>query len=444
VTEARRAETELRRRAVHDELTDLPNRALLTDRIEMALKRQERSAGGTSALLFLDLDHFKLVNDSHGHDAGDLLLVEIGRRLLDAVRPSDTVARLGGDEFAVLCEGADELLALAVAERLRQCLSTPIEIRGQRVYIDTSIGIAMSPPHAAETLLRFADLAMYEAKSAGRGQIRVFDSTLATSVDRRLLVMNALREALRHDALDLHYQPIVDIETGKLHGVEALLRWIDPQLGSVSPVEIIAAADSMGLSLTLDRWVLHRACTELARLRWRGVCTVAQLSVNVSARSFATGGLDDLVARTIAETGWPADQLTLEVTESAIMTDAPHAVDLLTNLRDHGIAIAIDDFGTGYSSLAYLKRLPVSILKIDRSFIDQVTDDPDSRAIAASIVDLANALGLRTVAEGIETAEQAAVMLQLGCPSGQGFLWSAAVPAGELARFARVVSGTVG
>jgi diguanylate cyclase (GGDEF)-like protein/PAS domain S-box-containing protein len=436
VTEARRAENELRHRSAHDVLTDLPNRALLVDRIQRALARRHPVTDSSIALLFLDLDHFKLVNDSRGHDAGDLLLIEIGRRLRHAVRPQDTVARLGGDEFAVLCENVDEALAMTIADRLREALSRPVELGGPRVYVDASIGIALSPPHDAEALLRFADVAMYEAKASGRGRIRVFDATLALSGERRLLVMNALREALDGDRLTLHYQPIVDIASGRMTGVEALLRWHDDALGRVSPLEVVDAADAMGLSLALDRWVIQRASQEMVELRRRHGLDRFQLGVNVSARSFAAPGLEAIVARSSAETGWPSDDLTLEVTESAIMTDAPGAVALLQQLKGQGVRIAVDDFGTGYSSLAYLKRLPVSVLKIDRSFIDSVTTDADSRAIVRSIVQLAEALGLDTVAEGIETAENAAVMLELGCSVGQGWLWSPAVPADELSRVA--------
>jgi diguanylate cyclase (GGDEF)-like protein/PAS domain S-box-containing protein len=437
VTEARRAERELRRQALHDALTDLPNRALLSDRLDMAIRRRERMETGSVALIFLDLDQFKLVNDSRGHDAGDELLVEIGSRLQRAIRPGDTVARFGGDEFAVLCEDVDEQAARQVAERLRAALGEPVEIRGHRVYVDASIGIALSPPHEPDTLLRFADTAMYRAKSEGRGRIRVFDSTLATGADRKLMVMSALHEALDKNSLHLHYQPIVDIRTGALRGVEALLRWTDDRLGEVSPVEVVAAAESMGMLFALDEWVLRKASEELAQARPGAIPADAYLSVNVSAGNIGAMPLDDLVVRTVEATGWPAHRLVLEVTESAIMADAESAVRLLTRLRELGVAIAVDDFGTGYSSLAYLKRLPVSVLKIDRSFVDQVTVDPDSLAIATSIVDLSRALGLRTVAEGIETPDQAAAMLRLGCTNGQGYLWSPAVPVEDLGCFGR-------
>jgi diguanylate cyclase (GGDEF)-like protein/PAS domain S-box-containing protein len=434
VTAARAAEGELRRRALHDVLTDLPNRALLSDRLHMALARRQRGSVRPVALMFLDLDQFKAVNDSLGHDAGDLLLVEIGRRLQEGVRSEDTVARLGGDEFAVLCEDIEEADAVLLAERLRGSVAKPIDLRGQRVLVDASIGIALSPPDDAPALLRSADAAMYQAKADGRGRTRVFDATLASSADRRLTVMSRLRELLTTgDGLELHYQPIVDLASGAVRSVEALLRWSDDDLGQVSPPEVVAAAEATGLTYALDTWVLDRACTDLAGLRDRGVLADIALSVNLSAQSIGTTPLDELVAEVTGRSGWPADQLTLEVTESAIMTDPEPAAVLLDVLRRRGVSIAVDDFGTGYSSLAYLKRLPVSILKIDRSFVDQVTTDADSLAIVTSIVDLARGLGLRTIAEGIEHREQAVAMLRLGCTGGQGFLFGAAVPLEELA-----------
>jgi diguanylate cyclase (GGDEF)-like protein/PAS domain S-box-containing protein len=435
VTQDRAAEDELRRRALHDALTDLPNRTLLSDRLENALARRGRSHARPVALLFLDLDQFKMVNDSLGHDAGDLLLVEIALRLQQGVRAGDTVARLGGDEFAVLCEDIDEADAVALAERLRARLTEAIDLAGHRVFVDASIGIALSPPHDPATLQRSADAAMYQAKSDGRGRTRVFNATLASTADRRLMVMSRLREALHTGAgLGLRYQPIVDMATGAIQGVEALLRWHDERLGEVTPQEVVLAAESSGLTAALDQWVLTRGCTDLAGIRSAGVRGDVYLSVNLSAQNIGGTQLDELVPRVAEAAGWPVGQLVLEVTESAIMSDHGSAADCLGRLRDLGVSIAVDDFGTGYSSLAYLKSLPVSVLKIDRSFTDQVTTDPASLAIARTIVELARGLGLHTVAEGIETQEQADAMCRLGCASGQGYLWSPAIALEDLAR----------
>jgi len=398
VTEARHAETELRRLAMHDPLTGLPNRVLLLKRLDVAAARAVRHRAGSVAIIFLDLDQFKQVNDSRGHESGDVLLIEVAARLKLGVRPADTVARIGGDEFAVLCEDIDEAAASVVAARLRGLLRRPIDVHGHRVYVDASMGIAMCPPHDPSELMRFADAAMYEAKYEGRGRVKIYDPTVAIGADRKLAVATALREALDADLLDLSYQPIV------------------------------------GMSYALDTWVLRRACRDMAGLAARGVCARLRLAVNVSARNIAGADFRELVDETVAETGWPAERLTLEVTETAIMADPESARASLAILRSRGVAIAIDDFGTGYSSLAYLRRLPVSVLKIDRSFVEQVDVDAESLAIARSIVELAGALGLRTVAEGIETAEQAAIILSLGGTTGQGFLWSPAVPPGDLIR----------
>jgi diguanylate cyclase (GGDEF)-like protein/PAS domain S-box-containing protein len=436
VTDARRAENELRHQALHDALTGLPNRALLTDRLRTAVARQVRAGSGPLAVLFLDLDQFKIINDTRGHDAGDLLLVEVAARLEQAVRADDTLARVGGDEFAVLCEDADPATAMAVAERLLACLGAAVEIDGQRFYVDASIGVALSPPLDADALLRSADAAMYEAKSDGRGRIRVFDAVLMTSADRRLLIMTALGDAFAANRVELHYQPVVDIASGALRGVEALLGFTDDVLGPVSEAEVVAAAEATGLSSRLDAWVLGRACADLAGLQAGGLVPEASLSVRVSARSISSASLDTVVATTLAATGWPPGRLVVEVTEAAIMTDPGSADRLFTRLRDHGVTIAVGDFGTGYSSLASLKRLPVSTLKIDRSLVEVVDSDPDSLSIVDSIIHLAQALDLRTEATGVTTAQQAATMLGLGCPVGRGSLWSAPVTVDDLVGFA--------
>ncbi len=434
VTEEQRARSELLRRALYDGLTGLPNRALFTDRVTAALSRLGQEAGDAYrlAVLCVDLDRFRLVNHSRGHDVGDVLLCEVARRLTRVARPGDTVARLGGDEFAVLLESTDEGAATSLAEQIRWTLSEPVVVEGQRLYVGASIGVAHTPSDDPLALMRSADDAMFEAKRQGRGRVKVFDSALSTGAERRLAVGSALREAVAHDTLSLSYQPVVDLGTGELTGVEALLRWTDDLLGPVSPVEVVSVADEMGWARILDEWVIRRACSDFTRRRPPGLPAGCTLAVNVSARHLSGMALDALVATVLAETGFPGEQLTLEVTESAIMADVEGAATLLLALGSRGVRIAIDDFGTGYSSLAYLKRLPVHVVKIDMAFVEHVTVDADSLAIAASIVDLASALGLSTVAEGIETAEQAVVMQGLGCTRGQGYLWSPAMPLEQL------------
>jgi diguanylate cyclase (GGDEF)-like protein/PAS domain S-box-containing protein len=434
VTASREAEAELRHRALHDTLTGLPNRALLVDRLTMATARMKRDGGRGLAVLFLDLDHFKLVNDSRGHEAGDRLLVDVAGRLLDAVRDVDTVARLGGDEFAVVCLDAGREDADLVAARIQEELARPFLVEGDPVYISASIGIALAPPYAVSDLLRFADAAMYEAKTGGRSQVTTYDGTESLGSKRRLAVIGALREALEQGGLALGYQPIVDFEHGRLVGLEALLRWQHHRLGAVPPEEVVHAAEAAGLCFELDRTVIRLATDGLLRLRQDGVVgDDVYVSVNISPRSTQQRRLDTLVREILQQTGLPPSCLYLEVTEHSIMDNAEHAVTQLGQLTELGVGIAIDDFGTGYNSLVHLQRLPLRVLKIDRSFVHDLATRTDSVAIARSIVGLAAGIGLETVAEGVETTEQAEILRDLGCRVGQGFLWGRAVPVGEVA-----------
>jgi len=433
VTAARGVEAELRHAALHDALTGLPNRALLVDRITMAGARQAREQTGGLAVMFLDLDHFKLVNDSRGHEVGDRLLVEVAARLENAVRDSDTVARLGGDEFAVICEDADPEAAVEVAARVQQVLSEPVLLGRESFYVSASLGIAHSPPYAVTDLLRFADAAMYDAKLAGRSQVSTFSGGETSPAARRLAIAAALREQLRERAPRLGYQPVVDFDSNRLTGLEALLRWTHPELGEVTPAELLSAAETSGLSFDLDRAVILAAGTELVRLRTAGlVADDVTVAVNISPRTAQQQRLDSLVQEMLEETGLPAGCLTLEITEHAIMDNADHAVVLLGRLADAGVRIAIDDFGTGYNSLVHLQRLPVAELKIDRSFVADVVSRPDSRAISRSVVGLAAALGMRTVAEGIEEPEQVEALRDMGCHRGQGWLWARALLPDEI------------
>jgi diguanylate cyclase (GGDEF)-like protein len=423
--------TESRPFAVHgpaadDALTGLANRALFLDRL-----RSLAATGSPLAVLFLDLDDFKLVNDGWGHETGDRLLCEVADRLRSAVRPGDLVARLGGDEFTVLCEGVSgEREALLIAERLREALLDPFEIAGQRRLVRASIGcrVASEPSDgAAEALLRDADVAMYQAKDKGRNRIELYSEETRRRIVRRLEVEQELRAALDTGGLSVHYQPQVDLLTGRVVGVEALARWTHPRLGEVSPAEFIAVAEETGLIGPLGSLVLEQTCRQLAAWRSHGFRIAA--TVNVSAHQLDDPGFADAVARRIGSAGLPPSSICLELTESALMGAGAEPRRVLASLKGLGVYVAIDDFGTGYSSLASLKRLPVEVIKVDRSFVDGLGTDPEDSAIVAAILSLAHAMGLHVIAEGVETPLQAAELVALGCTVGQGYLWSAAVPA---------------
>ncbi|MCW2825441.1 MAG: domain S-box-containing protein/diguanylate cyclase protein, partial [Aeromicrobium sp.] len=433
VTDARRIQDDLQHRALHDSLTGLPNRALLHDRLSMALSRQNQEADHPEvAVLCVGLDGFKLINDVHGHEVGDAILLEVAKRLRDVSRPGDTVARLGGDEFVVVAEDIEIDAVLELAARLRTSLLEPLAGTSTPVYMDASVGVAVGLQQSPAALLRSADDALRQAKTQGRGRVHVYDASVTTDTTRKLQVANALRKALDSDQLTLGYQPIVDLVGGHVVAVEALLRWEHPELGPVPPPEIVSTARAIGLAERLDVCVLQRACADMAGLRSRGVGPDIALAVNLSAQSVEGGGLSRVVGDVGRLTGWPLGQLTLELTEGVLMSDIKATATVLARLRELDVSIAIDDFGTGYSSLAYLQRLPVATLKVDRSFVEHVPADPGSCAIARSMIDLARALSLTTVAEGIETQAQADYMRQLGCTRGQGYLWSPAVSPAKL------------
>ena len=438
VTAARRAENKLRYRAFHDPLTGLPNRAMLLERLQECLDADGGSTELPLAVLVADIDHFKLVNDSFGHACGDDLLIEVSRGWERLIAANDMVARLGGDEFVILCTGASEPEARQIASRLLDALVEPILLDGRHIAISASIGIALAPTSEtsrdAATMLRYADAAMYEVKAHGRGRTGMFDSRLITEARHRLDLYNDLKEALQRDELTLSYQPVIELATGRLLGVEALCRWTHPRHGYVPPDTFIALAESTGLIEALDRWVLLRACLDAAELRAEGALALdAYVAVNVSAEHLAHTGFEAAVVSALTRAGLPAHALVLEVTESAVMRDPDAAQIALERLKEIGVEVAIDDFGTGYSSLAYLRRFPVATLKIDRGFVEHITDRGDDHAIVAAVVDLSHALRLSTTAEGIETFADLAMLRQLGCRAGQGFLWSPAVPRSELA-----------
>ncbi|TAL26098.1 MAG: EAL domain-containing protein, partial [Frankiales bacterium] len=437
VTDATRVAAELRQRVLYDELTGLPNRTLLCERLRQALLRSRSCGRSPVSVLFADLDQFQLVNDSWGHATGDRLLAEVGQRLTSSVAATATVARFGGDGFVVVSEDTEQAQAQQIADDIQRALAEPFDLVGQRLHVTASIGIASSGSPGdsgdAHELLQFADAAMHSAKTRGCGHVVAFDLTLAEEAAARLSLGNDLRDALDDDQLDLHYQPIVELGTGRVLGVEALARWHHPERGHIAPTEFIGVAESQGLAQQLDSWALRRACRDMAVLRHHLEPT-ATVSVNVSAQHLAGNDLEATVVEALRGAGVPAEALVLEITESAAMHDPTHARQLLDRLRSLGVAVAIDDFGTGYSSLAYLKQLPAESLKIDRAFIEHIADDPDEFAVATAIVDLARATKLRTVAEGVETTEQLELLRRLGCAAGQGYLWSRALPLDELVK----------
>ncbi|HEX6738951.1 MAG TPA: EAL domain-containing protein [Vicinamibacteria bacterium] len=430
ITERRRVESQLLHDAFHDALTGLPNRALFLDRLGNALARAQRGRSHF-AVLFLDLDRFKLVNDSLGHLVGDRLLVEMTRVLAGAVRPGDTVAHLGGDEFTILLDDvSDAGEATRVAQRIQQALATPFDLEGQEVFATASIGIAVSSTGYArpEDVLRDADTAMYQAKAAGKARHQVFDASMHSRALRLLELEHDLRRAVERQDFLLHFQPVVRIASGRIVAFEALVRWEHPQRGLVAPAEFISLAEETGLVDAIGRWALHQAC--LARRAW-GPADAEPLSVNVnlSSRQLSQADLVDSVAAVLRETGLAPEQLTLEITETAVMQNPESAVALLRGLKDLGVRVCIDDFGTGYSSLNYLLRLPADVLKIDRAFVAALGRDERNDKILAAIISLTRSLGLAVVAEGVETEEQRARLEALGCPYAQGFLFSRPVDA---------------
>ncbi len=432
VTEARRTDDALRRRSLHDDLTGLPNRGLFLDRVTQALARADRREFNRVAVLFLDLDEFQLVNSSLGHAAGDELLVAVAERLTEAVGSGHTLARFAGDQFVVLAEDIEEPDVRALAEQVLAALRAPFDFSGKRVYVTGAIGSSVSPATDADELLRFANAALSQAKANGGGSISAFDPGIASEAADRLSLGNDLREALVSDALELHYQPIVDLSSGEILAVEALARWNHATRGAVPPSLFVPLAEAIGLGPSLDRWALERACRDSARLR-RLLGTSVRVAVNVSARHFTDDQLVDTVLSTLRRGRMPGRTLVLELTETALMGDVAHARDVLHRLAAHGVTASLDDFGTGYNSLRQLSQLPVATVKIDCLFVENITHDPDALALTASIIEMARALRLKTVAEGVETVQQQSILSRLGCDMGQGYLWSPAVSVDDLA-----------
>ena len=424
-------EQDLLRRALYDPLTGLANRALFREHVEKALARLRRTTARPHAVLFVDLDGFKTVNDSLGHAAGDEVLVEVGNRLSRLMRPGDTAARLGGDEFAVLLEDPSQLEAAELADKILKVLLFPIVVQGKEVVLSGSIGIALGDTGAdADELLRNADVAMYTAKAAGKSHFRMFEPAMHHAALQRLDLEADLRRAIDGDELFLTYQPILELATGRVAGVEVLVRWQHPDRGLIPPLDFIPLAEDTGLIRPLGRFILYEACRQAQEWwhRFPGHRPL-RLCVNASVRQIEDPAFYDEVAGALARSGFDGANLTLEITESLFMNDLQATIDKLSRLKELGLKLAVDDFGTGYSSLSYLRSLPVDILKIDKSFVAGVTLGVEQSAVAHAVVKLARTFNLQTVAEGIEQPEQAAQLLGIGADMGQGYGFSRPLPA---------------
>jgi diguanylate cyclase (GGDEF)-like protein/PAS domain S-box-containing protein len=436
-TSERRALEAVTHQAFHDPLTDLANRSLFTERVAAALARRGDSSGATVAVLLLDLDDFKTVNDSLGHAAGDELLVAVAARLRACVRPGDTLARLAGDEFAILLDELDDKGdAIAVAKRVGTRLEVPFEIEAMEIAVRASIGISLgqTPDARPEDLMRDADVAMYGAKARGKGGFQVFEPHMRHAVVKRMELKADLRHALERGELHVRYQPTIRLDDESIVGAEALLRWEHAERGLIPPLDFIPLAEEMGLIVPIGRWVLGEACGHAVEWAkgWPELAPLT-LSVNVSARQLQDRRFVGEVAEILSEHGLPSDQLVLELTESSLVEDPDQAVHRLRELRALGIRLAIDDFGTGYSSLAYLQRYPIEILKVHRAFVAELGRHPDEPALAKAILQLAQHLGMQTIAEGVEDAAQVAALRALGCGFAQGYHFAAPLTADEFA-----------
>jgi diguanylate cyclase (GGDEF)-like protein len=423
-----RAET-----ARYDHLTGLPNRGLLFDRLDHAIT-QARRYENEIAVLFVDLDRFKFVNDTMGHEAGDVLLIEIAKRIRECLRESDTVARLGGDEFIAVVPHLDsDISAAKVAAKLVESLSEPMEISGNMVSVSPSIGISLYPTDGenGNDLIKFADVAMYQAKQSGGSGYQFYRPDLNTDALRRIGLGVALQRAIREEQLELHYQPQLDVQTGQVIGVEALVRWRHPERGLVPPDQFVPLAEELGLMVPMGDWILEEACCQLKKWQDMGIHGL-RMAVNLSAYQFNRESLNEHVLKWVEKSGITAQDLELELTEGSVMRDPEATAKTLQALSDAGVCIAIDDFGTGYSSLSYLKRFAVHALKIDRSFISEVTSDPNDAAIVKTVIGLARHFDLRVVAEGVETYDQLAFLRENKCRYVQGYLIARPAPAEEI------------
>ena len=437
ITERKQAEKDIQKLAYFDALTSLPNRSLLNDRASQALSEAHRRQESL-ALMFLDLDHFKNINDTLGHGVGDQLLVVLAARMQSVVREQDTVARLGGDEFILLLPDTGSKGAARVAQKLLQTISFPVQIGPIELTVTPSMGIAQYPRDGddLETLSKRADIAMYRAKQSGRNGYQFYTTEMQVNTERAIQIENALRRALERDQFRLHYQPQVSLSTNKITGVEALLRWQHPELGQVSPAEFIAIAEASGQIQSIGEWVLRTAALQAKQWQDQGLAPMT-MSVNLSAVQFRHPDLPELVASILAEAQLPAQFLELELTEGVAVHDPLGAIAVMERMHQQGVRISIDDFGTGYSSLSYLKRFHAYQLKIDQSFVRDIADDPEDRAIVNAIISMAHSLGMNTIAEGVETQAQLTLLREQGCDEVQGYFFCKPKPPEELMAFLR-------
>ena len=416
------AETSLEKLAYFDMLTQLPNRVMFKEHLTKALKEAEKNDHKLS-VMFIDLDRFKVVNDTLGHEIGDRLLIEAGERIVECIRAGDLVARLGGDEFTVVVsEKRHHKGSRIIAERIIEALQQPFVFDGLKPVVSPSIGISLYPEHATSygAMMQYADTAMYQSKSEGGNCYSYYTSEMGNKLAYNLNIEAGLRRALIKEEFVLHYQPKIHLATGKIVGMEALIRWNDPQKGMIPPNDFIPLAEETGLIIPIGEWVLHNACKQFAE--WG--MTDIELAINLSANHLYDAGLLDTLKTTLEKTNFAANQLEIEITENALMNDVGQTITILEQIRELGVKIAIDDFGTGYSSLSYLKRFAIDTIKIDRSFVSDIPHDADDVAITTATVALAHSLNRRVVAEGIETQEQADFLKKLGCEMGQGYYYS--------------------
>jgi diguanylate cyclase (GGDEF)-like protein len=430
VTDRKVIQQRIQHLAYHDNLTGLPNRSLLQDRLAHSIARAERS-NRKVAVLFIDLDNFKNINDTLGHDVGDELLRQVSRKLSECVRLEDTIARQGGDEFIVLLDSLEDGRgASIVAQKILNSLRQPFVLSGTEQHVSGSVGIALYPEDGrdAQTLMKNADTAMFHGKGLGKNTYQYFTAQMNIAVKRRMTLESALRRAVMQKDFVLNYQPQINLETGEIIAVEALVRWKTEDSGTVMPGDFIPLAEETGLINEIGEWVLREGCRQAKEWQSMGL-TQRRMAINLSARQFSDRGFLDMVTRVLAETGLEPECLELEITESQVMRQTEGMIMLLNKLSEMGVQLAIDDFGTGYSSLSYLKRLPIQKLKIDQSFVRDITVDPNDTAIVVAIINMARSLDLETIAEGVETAGQLALLRSKGCRVGQGFYFSAPVRA---------------